>query len=168
MPAQQGTIRVRQQEQTLRIQLEGWARMAQALAVRRLAEQHLAAGSTTLRVDLRRCTYMDSTFIGILLFLKRAVDRAQGSFALVSPSVECRRLLQQMMLDKIFPMVTEDEAASNNWTILCASPDDNVDAFQCNVVQAHQELANLPGPASKPFKETARLLKQDLEAKNKQ
>src|SRR5947209_1105922 len=127
MPAQQGTVRVRQQEQILRFQLEGWARMGQALAVRRLAEQHLAAGATSLRVDLRQCTYMDSTFIGILLFLKRAVDRVpQVSFALVSPSQECRRLLQQMMLDKVFPLLTEDEPASNNWTILCAAPDDNV------------------------------------------
>ena len=35
MPAQQGTVRVRQQEQTIRFQLEGWARMRQALAVQR-------------------------------------------------------------------------------------------------------------------------------------
>jgi hypothetical protein len=31
------------------------------------------AEGTAVRVDLRRCTYLDSTFRGILLFLRRSL-----------------------------------------------------------------------------------------------
>jgi len=46
----------------------GWAH---GMALRGYAEQAFAAGATGLRIDLRHCTYMDSTFLGTLLFLKR-------------------------------------------------------------------------------------------------
>jgi anti-anti-sigma factor len=164
MTAPHDIVRVHQHDQTITFRVEERARMAQGLAVRRFAERGLAGGVTALRVDLRHCTFMDSTFLGTLLYLKRAIDRrGQGEFALVCPSPQCRGLLQQMGVADLFPVVPAEEPAALDWTELTCSAAD-AEAFRRNVVQAHQELASLPGPAGEPFREVARCLAQDLEA----
>ncbi len=160
----QGTVRVHQDGQTVTFRVDGCGRMTNSLPLRRFAEQALAAGATDLRLDLRHCTYMDSTFLGTLLQLKRAVERrGQGRFALVSPSPQCCQLLRQMGLETTFVVLTEEEPVEHDWTELCA--DQDADAFKRNVVQAHEELATLEGPAGAPFREVVRCLKQESEAK---
>ena len=164
MVAPQGIVRVSQHNQTVIFQVEGRATMHHSPSVRRFAEQCLPCGTTTLGVDLRYCTHMDSTFLATLLFLKRRVDRwVQGEFTLISPSPPCCQLLQQMRLDKVFPIVTMEELAASLWTELQSEPDD-IKAFKRNVVQAHQELANIEGLAGKPFRELVSALVRELEA----
>ena len=161
MAAPQGSVRVHRHDQTLTFRVEGWGTMAHSLPLRRFAEQNLAEGVSAIRVDLRHCIYMDSTFLGTLLFLKRAVDRrGQGEFALLSPSPECRRLFQQMGLDTIYPVVTAEEPAADTWTELTGGTED-VPALQHNVVQAHQELAGLPGPSGEAFRAVVRCLERE-------
>jgi anti-anti-sigma factor len=139
--------------------------MGDGLALRRAAEQALAEGASTLRLDLRRCTYMDSTFLGTLHVLLRAFDpQGRGHFALVSPSPQCDRLLLQMGLADFFPVVAAEEPDVSAWAVLpCAWTD--AGAFQDQVVEAHRELASLEGPAGEPFRAVVRCLEQDLQAK---
>ena len=164
MTAQQGSVRVRQHDQTVTLQIEGQATMQHSPAVRQFADQCLTGGATALSVDLRRCTHMDSTFLGTLLFLKRLVERREGGrFTLISPSPRCRQLLQQMALEKILPVVDEEEPAPSVWRELPSGPEDKA-AFKRNVVQAHQELGRLEGPAGETFRELADQLAQELAA----
>jgi len=141
--------------------VEGRATMTQSLPLRRFAEQRLAAGANAFRVDLSDFTYMDSTFLGTLLFLKGALDRrGQGDFALVAPSPLCCRLLQQMGLDEILPVQAAGPAEALPWTELAEGTPD-VNAFKRTVHQAHQELANLEGPAAEAFRAVMRCLDKD-------
>ncbi|HJY82173.1 MAG TPA: STAS domain-containing protein [Candidatus Binatia bacterium] len=166
MAAQQGSVRVHQHDQTVTFQVEGQATMHHSPAVRRYAEQCFTGGTTALSVDLRRCTHMDSTFLGTLLFLKRLIERREeGTLALISPSPQCRRLLQQMGLEKIFAVVDAEEGAPNIWTELKSGPED-LTAFKRNVVQAHQELGRLEGPAGETFRTLATELAQELNSEN--
>ncbi len=75
MAAPQCRIRYHQDGDVLIFQIEGWATMVQSLPFRRFVEQSLARSTRTLWVDLRQCTYIDSTFLGTLLFIKRASGR---------------------------------------------------------------------------------------------
>jgi anti-anti-sigma factor len=162
MAIPQSNVRVHQHDQTLTFQVKGWATMHQSPSVRRFAEQCLACRTTVLGVDLRHCTHMDSTFLGTLLFLKRAIDQQrQGEFLLISPSPLCCRLLQQMGLDEIFPIVTAEELTTSAWIELKSESED-IEAFKRNVVQAHQELAHLEGPAGETFRELAASLAREL------
>jgi anti-sigma B factor antagonist len=166
MAATQSILRMHQDAQACTFQVEGLARVDQGLTLRRAAEQALADGTTALRVDLRHCTYMDSTFLGTLLFLKRAVDRrGQGEFALVSPSVPCSCLLRQMGMDWLCSIVTMDEPTADAWTELAGQPED-IDTFKRQVVQAHEQLASLDGPAGETFREVIRCLNKDRERKD--
>jgi anti-anti-sigma factor len=168
MTTQQGVVRVHWQHQTVTFQVEGRATMVQSQPLRRVAEQSLAEGSRAFRIDLRHCTHMDSTFLGTLLFLKRTVDRRDhGDLALVCPSSKCAAILDQMGLVGVFPVTTAEEPPA----VACAElPGDLQDAgaFKRNVLQAHQELASLPGPVGDQFRAVMRCLANDAEARRLQ
>lgn len=161
MAAPQGIVRVYQDGDTVLFQVEGRVTLTQSLPLRRRAEQAVAEAAKALRVDLRRCTYMDSTFLGALLILQRGAERrGHCPLTLVSPSPVCCRLFQQMGLQGQLPVVTCDEDPAGACTALTGETDD-VPALRCNVVQAHQELAHLPGPAGDVFRAMAPFLKEE-------
>ena len=166
MAAQQGRVRAHWHDQALTFQVEGQATMHHSPAVRRYAEQSLSGGAAALSVDLRHCIHMDSTFLGTLLFLKRLVERGEGgTFVLISPSSQCRQLLREMGLEKIFAVVEAEELAPDVWTELHSGPGD-LTAFKRNVVQAHQELGRLEGPAGETFRVLATEMAQELNSEN--
>jgi anti-anti-sigma regulatory factor len=167
MAAQDGCVRVQRHDGTVTFRVEGWGTMKQSLPFRRVAERCLADGAAALHIDLRACTYLDSTFLGTLLAVKRAADRQrQGTFALVAPSAQCAGLLRQMALDRLFPVVPADECA-DTWVDVTAAGDD-VAAVKGNVVDAHQQLAELPGPAGEKFRAVVHCLEQAAEAERGQ
>jgi anti-sigma B factor antagonist len=163
MAAPQGILRVHQDDQVLTFQLEGQATMDYSLPLRRCAEQALACGVTTLRLDLGRCTYMDSTFLGTLFVLKKAIlQKGHGSIVLTALSGQCRRLLQQMRLDEYYPIEPAQDIPPEAWTELKGGRGD-CSTFKLTVIQAHQELAKIPGPVGEPFREVMRCMNKDLE-----
>lgn len=169
MTTPQGIIRARRHDATVTFQVEGWGTMHHSLAVRRHAEQAFDAGAESIRVELECCLYLDSTFLGTLLSLKRALAlRGRGSFALVCPSPQCQQLLHQMKLDTVFPIEPAAEKPSpleeQGWQELAMDSAD-VDDFRHNVVQVHQELASLPGAAGEPFRAMVRGFESEMEVK---
>ncbi len=159
-------VRARRDQATVTFQVEGCATMVHSRPLRQFAEQCLEQGATSLRVDLRRCTFMDSTFQGTLLFLNRDADRrANVELALLSPSPECRRLLQRMHVDRLFSVIDADEPGDGTWLELKADSDELKNPqFQRNVLQAHQELGQTSGPNSEQFRELAEAMQQELES----
>jgi anti-sigma B factor antagonist len=152
-------------DQSIVFQVEGRGTMKQAPALRARAERALADGVRRLHVDLRRCHYMDSTFLGTLLLLMRALRQSEhGEFGLVSPSVECRQLLEKMRLDTVYPMLDLEELPAYLWTDLPAELGD-AECFDRVVVQAHQELAATPGAPCALFAELAKRLMQEWKLK---
>src|SRR6516164_9060150 len=111
MSATDGVLRVHVDGPPVTFQVEGQATVRQGLPLRRYAEERLnGSDATSLRVDLRRCTWMDSTFLGTLLLLLKAVNqKGQGSFTVVSPTATAKRLLHQMGMTTICPMCEGDE-----------------------------------------------------------
>lgn len=160
MSAPKGIVHVNHEGPNVAFRVEGWGQMAHSLPLRRFVEQALGHGAVRVRGDLSRCTYMDSTFVGTLLTLQRFVaDRGLNAFALVSPSSQCGGLLKQMGLEGFFPVVPAEEDFPQAWVELSCAVDD-CQRLQQNVVQAHQELAGIEGPAGESFREVARCLRQ--------
>jgi anti-anti-sigma factor len=157
-------MRVCEDDQGITFQIEGKGTMKQAPALRARAESALAEGVRRMHVDLRRCEYMDSTFLGTLLLLVRAVGQHEdGEFRLVSPSTACRQLLEKMQLARMYTMSDLDELPGYLWSDL--PPDADSAEFDRVVVQAHQELAAMPGPTGAMFSALAERLMQEWKAK---
>ena len=146
---------------TLVFRVAGRGTMCHCVALRSRAEQALGQGVRRLMVDLRECTYFDSTFLGMLLMLKRAAERGGAEFALIDPSPECRRLLGQMRLDGHFPHVGPVCEAGPCCEL---ATDHDSSSFQWNVVCAHQELASLEGPGAVGFRALAERLAAEFKA----
>jgi len=165
MTTPRGILRVHQQGEQADVQVVGWGRMYESLPLRRYAAECLARGVMLFRIDLRHCTYLDSTFLGTLLHLKRSSKRLGcGDVILVSPSAECRRLLDQIGVLHFFVTETSDEVAAA-WQELACTRDDPA-AFNRSVVEAHEELAGLGGAAGEQFRPVARCLARDCSAES--
>ena len=167
MAATQGIVRYHLNAQTITFRVEGRAVMNLSLPLRRCAERHLATGTMNVLVDLRDCNYMDSTFMGTLLTLKKSLDRTPGGgeLTLVAPSESCCKILNQMGLTDVFPAQAVALDPQATWTELPASVDD-VNSFKRNIAQAHEELAALPGPAGEQFQAVARCLAESNKTDN--
>lgn len=140
--------------------IEGQGKMRQGLVLRRDAEQALAEGATSVHVDLRDCSYMDSTFMGTLLYLFRAIRKEKdGDFSLVCPSDPCRRLLEELGIDTFCPILDES-CPEAGWEEISRDPTDDSGLIR-KVLQAHETLAELPGPAGEKFRRVVGCLRQE-------
>jgi anti-anti-sigma factor len=158
MAAAQGTVRYCKQDRTVTFRVEGRGTMTQSLPLRRCAERFLEDGATRILVDLRDCSYMDSTFLGTLLTIGKATEkRGQGSLNLLAPSPACVRILQQMGLSDVLPSQACPVDPAATWTELSCEVDD-AGMLKSNIAQAHRELASLPGPAGEQFQAVARCM----------
>jgi anti-sigma B factor antagonist len=163
MAQAQGVIRFCQEGPTMHFKVEGQATMHQSLPFRRFVQQCLEAQAGNVAVDLRGCTYVDSTFLGTLLFCQRSMSRSgAGEFRLISPSPQCAELFRQMGVAQVFSIQAREEAAGPEWTVLTKEPED-ARTLQRNVYQAHEELASLPGSAGEAFRAVVRCMAKDLE-----
>lgn len=159
MSATDCTLRVCRQGQAVTFQVAGHARIPQALVLRKAGEQAIADGAAALQIDLHDCGYMDSTFIGTLLFLRGRSDRpVNHAVILMAPSPHCRQTLHQMGLDTIFAIhATEPGLPQECWTELpCGS--DITDACKHRIFEAHRELAGLGGPVGTKFRDVVSCL----------
>ena len=88
----------------------GPALMAISVALRRSVEASLEEGAT-VRIDLRECPWMDSTFLGTLLVLaRRANASGRGArFFLAAPSAECLRVLDQTGVHEVLDVIATPE-----------------------------------------------------------
>lgn len=163
MVAPRSSIRVQRLGTILTCQVIGWGTMPKSLSLRKFVECARADGVTEFRVDLRHCFYLDSTFLGTLVFIKRLFDGiGPNRSSLISPTPECRQLLAQMKLDRLFHICSMDELSETCWQELPDAAGD-MNSLRNQVVQVHEELANLPGEAGEPFREMVRGLKEEMD-----
>src|SRR4051812_3280366 len=69
------SIHVCKIDHVLLFQVKGPGKAGQCPPVRQIVDEALENGVSAIRVDLRHCDYMDSTFIGTLLILRRMMQR---------------------------------------------------------------------------------------------
>jgi anti-anti-sigma factor len=154
-------IRAHDESAVLTIDVEGPATMLESPAVRETATERLSSGPCALRIDLRDCTMMDSTFSGTLLSLKRQLDKVGGTLTLVSPSPKVVELLQQMGLENFYP-VDVSERVDGTWSDILVSST-NVERLKRMIVDAHDELARVPGPSADTFRTVVEELRRSDE-----
>jgi anti-anti-sigma regulatory factor len=82
---------------TLHIRASGRATSSLCLNLRQAVDRSLAKPDPAerVRIDLSECTYMDSTFIGLLVGLTK---RLAGAVTVENPSAACRAALEDLGL----------------------------------------------------------------------
>lgn len=143
-------------------------------ALREFAQRELASGAQRIFVRLDECTYFDSTFLGTLLYLRKppcdhAAEQGRAkhtSLTLVAPSPEACQVLKQMKAASLFDVAAESSptsTAAHDWhPLACEEHHAGSALFKQNVVEAHEELAQVPGPLGDCFKPLAEQLRREL------
>jgi anti-anti-sigma factor len=152
-------IRAHHEGRMLTVDVVGPATMMESTAVSDLSGEQIAHGVRTVRIDLRDCTTMDSTFTGMLLALKRQLESAGGELKLVSPSDRVREELEQMGVDDFYTVERADRD-DGPWSVVVPSRA-RTERLKKIVIEAHDELAQLPGPAGRAFRSVADELRRD-------
>lgn len=157
----QGRVFMSSRGATTMFRVVGPAGIGESAVLRQVAEERLDQGAAALRIDLSECAWMDSTFLGMLLVLARRAERSpqRARLSVVSPSPECRRVLEETGVDEVLEIASMPEPQGPFTELV--GPIDDADALRRNVLNAHQQLAQLPGEAGAEFREVVRALSDD-------
>jgi len=82
-----------------------------AATLRDAALEALHQHGTTMRLDLRDVSFMDSTGLQVLLATRRRTELEGGSLTLVDPTPPVLRVLEVTGLDKLFTIATDESGA---------------------------------------------------------
>lgn len=151
-------LRMAEDDGVVVIQVVGPATMDAAYAIRRHVEhREQSAPLPRIHLDLRYCSYMDSTFQGMLLVLSGVNRRDRPrNLDVVSPSVQCRKLLQDNKLDRILSIVDREEPAPEVWQEHTVDPQRTEAGFQETVVTAHERIVECDTPLSDRYRDVVK------------
>jgi len=152
-------IRAHEEPTTLTLVVDGPATMTESPAVSTTATDAVRRGARTLRLDLRDCTSIDSTFSGTLLSLERLLTSVGGTLTLVSPSAQVLDLLEKMGLEDFYAVELAARPDAKWTEIPLTRP--TAERLSRMVLEAHDELAQVPGPAGAVFRTVVEEMRRD-------
>jgi anti-anti-sigma factor len=103
--AQQCAMRTERRLERLFIRLEGELDLSSEDPFQKEVERVLNGNTSTVIVDLRELTFIDSTGLRMLIRLHREVGDGQVDFAIFCGDGPVRRVFEQTGLDAILPLV---------------------------------------------------------------
>jgi anti-anti-sigma regulatory factor len=131
-----------------------------------VAGNHLAACEHPphITIDLAGCDWVDSSFAGWLLGLRKKLARRAGHLRLANCSPRCRVSLERMRLAGLFECV--ESAAPESLSALACTTTDRPDAQALRVMlAAHEELAASNEQNARVFGPIADMLRRQLESR---
>ena len=116
-----------------------------------------------LAVDLSRCDYMDSTFMGLLVgFHKRYKQLAGRALTLLRPSAECLKLLTGLGILALMSVASGPEPATpERWVPIEARKNPAAEIL----LSAHRDLSELSSDNDRKFSALRAVLEQQIENK---
>lgn len=167
MSESSGSLMATLERSTAVVRVRGRAQAHQCPAFRRFAEEALSGRAQQLQIDLSECDYFDSTFLGTLLHLRKTPGQDGGSMlTLVAPSEQCLQILGRMGARSLFRIDSgRSPDNTSEWHVLPEEQPGQCGLdFKRNVVEAHQELAQVDGPMQDKYRVIAEMAAQDLAA----
>ena len=143
------------------IRVKGNASFVCAPPLRELAKKLAAEPFAGLRIDLQECTWMDSTFMGMLAMLGLNAKKKGVPAEIYNASEQNEKLLCGLGLKKVFefksgPSMTGDDvpAASNACT---------AESNARNVLDAHRTLMDIDEGNVQKFEKVVEYVKKDID-----
>lgn len=142
------------------IRVKGNASFVCAPPLRELAKKLPAEPFNGLRIDLEECTWMDSTFMGMLAMLGLSARKKSVPAEIFNASKQNEKLLGGLGLKKVFEFrigAFDDVAgaAASNAT----TPESNAH----NVLDAHQTLMDIDISNVPKFEKVVEFVKKDID-----
>jgi len=146
------------------IQVVGRGSFQNASHVKHFAEEVLKGGATGIQVDLKDCTYLDSTFLGTLagigIKLRTATSDA-STLQILNATPRNTELIQNLGLDRLFRFEAAPEAVPDATQKLDGTAAGKVETGE-TMLEAHQTLMQWDARNVAKFKDVVAYLKEDL------
>ena len=149
-------LKIGENEEAFVITAVGRANFEYAVPIRELINSN--EGRKTIKVDLKECTAMDSTFMGVLsMGGLKAADNVSG-FEIYNASDLLKRSLADLGVDELFTFcegeLTGGTAAGGASDMLAAAE---------TVEEAHRKLVEADGANAERFNDVINYAAQDVE-----
>jgi anti-sigma B factor antagonist len=151
-------------EQGVRLTVEGRGTLVESQTVRELVDRALADPSARVIIDLGRCTYLDSTFLGMLVGVHKRYGAPPSRYAIAASPETRRALFSLSRLDRVLCFVPAPPAYSAEPQPLAARAVAS-DTLGRHVVESHRELAQLGGAEAERFRAVADAVAAELEGR---
>ena len=143
------------------LRVKGNASFVCAPPLRELAKKLATEPFSGLKIDLEECTWMDSTFMGMLAMLGLNAKKKNVPAELYNASEQNEKLLCGLGLKKVFSFLTgpftgaEDAPAASN----ASTPEGRAK----NVLDAHQTLMDIDINNVPKFEKVVEYVKKDID-----
>jgi len=143
------------------IRVKGNASFACAPPLRELAKKLAAEPFGGLKIDLEECTWMDSTFMGMLAMLGLNAKKKGAPAEIFNASEQNEKLLGGLGLKKVFTFKTGMFSAEGD--VLAASNESTPEGRARNVLDAHQTLMDIDEGNVQKFEKVVEYVKKDID-----
>jgi anti-anti-sigma regulatory factor len=143
------------------IRVKGNASFVCAPPLRELAKKLAAEPFVGLKIDLQECTWMDSTFMGMLAMLGLNAKKKGVSAEIYNASEQNEKLLCGLGLKKVFEfrsgpfMIGDDVPAASN----ACTAENNAR----NVLDAHRTLMDIDEGNVRKFEKVVEYVRKDID-----
>ncbi|MBI4024590.1 MAG: STAS domain-containing protein [Verrucomicrobia bacterium] len=154
-------IKAGQQGDDTLIRVEGKATHTNSHLLKQFMLQCLDENRRNFRMDLSRCTYMDSTFLGTLAGLGGKVRERTGSaIKLLNPAERVRGMLENLGIIHLFETVNETDRAEPLQDL--GGKDVSNEARLRGMLEAHEKLAAVSSANEEKFRDVIEFLKEKV------
>ena len=156
-----GEVFLSEKDGTTFIRVKGNASFVCAPPLRELAKKLASEPFSGLKIDLEECTWMDSTFMGMLAMLGLNAKKKGVPAEIFNASEQNEKLLCGLGLKKVFSFLSgqfmgaEDAPAASN----ASTPENSAR----NVLDAHQTLMDIDVGNVPKFEKVVEYVKKDID-----
>lgn len=163
MGADSPALRVGYLPSGLYVHLNGRATQRLCPTLERLAQAYVEARphEPTITLDLDGCVWVDSTFAGWLLGIRRQLHSRGGALCLANISERCRASLARMQLQQLFEYASAAPPAETS--IINCTTGDRPDRETLEIMlRAHESLSETGSENARVFEPVVAVLRKQL------
>jgi anti-anti-sigma factor len=162
MPVSTDVIEVGSDDTTLLVRVRGRGMFLNCQPLKQYAGGLIARGCRIVLVDAAHCTYMDSSFLGMLAGLAISLRKTGGSVTVAGPQAKVAETLRTIGLNHVFKIITlVKEPPGLATEPLSAAHLDKLELAE-EMLAAHEHLIEVDGQNEERFKSVHEELRKEL------
>ena len=158
---EKGEVFISEKDGITFIRAKGNASFVCAPPLRELAKKLAAEPFGGLKIDLEECTWMDSTFMGMLAMLGLNAKKKNVPAEIWNASEQNEKLLCGLGLQKVFAFENGEFGDASDAT--AASNATTAESNARNVLDAHQTLMDIDEGNVQKFEKVVEFVKKDID-----
>ena len=158
---EKGEVFISEKDTVTFIRVKGNASFVCAPPLRELAKKLAAEPFGGLKIDLEECTWMDSTFMGMLAMLGLNAKKKNVPAEIWNASEQNEKLLCGLGLKKVFEFQNGEFGDADN--AAAASNATTAESNARNVLDAHQTLMDIDEGNVQKFEKVVEFVKKDID-----